>query len=325
VQYTLSLLTNSNYYSTHNQMTIRRRIFHNKSHAHGETVQSHEAKVHPSPCYSIWDIKRITNFMVVLSVVILAFDHVQLVRSKPSPSPAHSNANDVPTREYVGNSYLVTEDGSSEEVTSRIQRPTSIYDHDCPIVIDFLSKRMNDHHLSFAKPHQPIQHAVVAQDEDVVYYYYEEETVVAEESFVDTLPDDFRHFYGQSPDVENHADIQILHKSEEEELGHVYTEEDYQDDALLGEEEYWSNFLNFDDDVNRSAKIEEDGTRSTRCTRPSWYRLHHPTCNKLHEVPILNKDEYDGYYLASGTFRDAFLIYGGNAVMKISRLVQDYE
>jgi hypothetical protein len=39
----------------------------------------------------------------------------------------------------------------------------------------------------------------------------------------------------------------------------------------------------------------------------------------------LNKDEYDGYYLASGTFRDAFLIYGGNAVMKISRLVQDYE
>lgn len=252
-----------------------------------------ETKVHPSPFYTILNINRISKFIVVLSAMIIALDHIQSVMSKPSPTrPSRIIHKDESVSVSVSNQGVI------ENVNGVLQRhrmgdklveeyEDHDHDDDHPIHIAFLGRGI-DRENPFTEPSQPL-------DE-----YFDSSP---------SLPDDFRHFYAQAPDLETQLDIDLLigqqhqqqQQQEEAEAleGHVYTEEDYLDDTLLDEPE-WINFFAFDDDVNRSPREEEDGSQSTRCTRPSWYRQSNPTCNRLHETPILNEDEYYGFYLASG-------------------------
>jgi len=115
-----------------------------------------------------------------------------------------------------------------------------------------------------------------------------------------------------------------IKESEEVDIeGHVYMDEDYQDDflilnpALPGDKACLYEYFLFDDDLNRSPEVTEDGSLTSRCRPPSWHGQHHPTCNKLHEVPILNEDEYYGYYLVSGAYRDAFSVLNTDAILKV--------
>jgi len=106
--------------------------------------------------------------------------------------------------------------------------------------------------------------------------------------------------------------------------GHVYAHEDFQDDFVELQPDYFKEWYAIDDDVNRSPEINEDGSLTSRCHQSSWYKLHHPTCNKLHEVPILNNDEYRGYYFSSGEYRNVFAVLNEEAILKVGLYDREY-
>lgn len=124
------------------------------------------------------------------------------------------------------------------------------------------------------------------------------------------LPKDFNIFYHQATLVPSISDYQPK-LSDYDLSGEVYSDEDYTDDNMVDTKEWYSSYYSYDDDYNRN-----DSTRSKSCRRTEFHRNHHPTCNTMHESPILS-DEYEGYYFSSGTFRDAFSIYHDEVVLKI--------
>lgn len=277
-----------------------------------EIRENHEGKIHVSPWYFIWDMKMVTwnlvRLMVALSLVIILLN-AQFVISTTSPKyGVNSNGQSVDSKLHI---VPGDRDATYRNERTRTESELSYPKFEGPILISSLGKI--PHQLTFQSPNEPIE--------------FESEDDETRDTCLHCLPDDFRQFYNQSVflGVKHNEDVDKMKISAGDELeGHVYTEEDYLDDYLVGENDYWIESMSYDDDVNASPKIEEDGTRSLRCTKPSWYRQHHPTCNKLHEVPIFNKDEYVGRYLASGSYRDAFWIHDGDAVLKVARLVQDY-
>ena len=100
--------------------------------------------------------------------------------------------------------------------------------------------------------------------------------------------------------------------------GHVYTAEDYNDDFTLFSDQNTIEYFAFDD----------DGIRKSNCERVPWQTDAQPTCNLLHEISLVeNVDEEGtgGRYLASGAYRDAFTVMNDEAVLKVSRFSRSYE
>jgi len=107
----------------------------------------------------------------------------------------------------------------------------------------------------------------------------------------------------------------------------VYTQQDFNDDYATVEHDYIIEYFAFDDDE----------IRYDNCRRNSWHFEHQPVCNHIHEVGFLQsfqqeRQQYDhgseeasgDHYVASGSYRDTFSIYNGEAILKIGKLL-DFE
>ena len=99
--------------------------------------------------------------------------------------------------------------------------------------------------------------------------------------------------------------------------GHVYTFEDYDDDYAVEAPQYLRDFFAFDDD-----EIKE-----SNCRRVTWQTQAKPACNSLHEISLGSVDDEgtESHYLASGAYRDAFSVINDTAVLKVSRFDRPYE
>jgi hypothetical protein len=277
-----------------------------------EKQQERDEKIHaPGHWYRIYSIDSLCHTFVILSVIILAIDRITIISAQSRSDNLAANKDAA---------FVVQGDGSIVEIdtattaarATTMDRPgRSRPDHlrDFPLNLEYLTTRVQDS-VEFNKP--PLL------DLDLIFDTYNESISIND------LPQQFSSFYNETPDFNTDwIDANVL---EEMDMGgYVYTLEDFEDDDLADAYDYLKEYFSFDDDINRSPRMEEDGTLSARCRKPSWYRQHHPTCNKLHEVPILNEDEYIGYYIASGGYRDVFSVYDGDAVLKIALYERKYE
>lgn len=264
--------------------------------------EQEDEKLHaPGHWYRIYSVDSLCHTFVILSVIILAIDRITVI-SAQSRSGVATNTDAAFVVEGDGS---IVDLGTATEVRSR---PVHVRVPDFPLNLDYLAKAGDT--IEFNAP--PLL------DLDLIFDVHNESI------FIHDLPQQFSSFYIENPDLNN--DWMNVTVVEEIDLdGHIYTYEDFEDDDLVDAYDYLKEYFSFDDDFNRSPRIEEDGTCSVKCRKPSWYRQHHPTCNKLHEVPILNEDEYFGYYLASGGYRDVFSIYDGDAVLKIALYHRKYD
>jgi len=281
-----------------------------------KVVVDDDEKIHASPFYVIYNVNRMCQLFTSLAMVIFAFSWAQV---KLSPVMVTAQFSHGDTQE-VG----VRDDGQIEAIIRRFPgAPVYKGMLDIAYLLDETDK------FSFHYP-QPMQNYT---DEDGGYYdgeeYYDGEYYTRDPVPALDIDGTFNEVYRTAPDLNKDSDVKVSEEVDME--GHVYMDEDYQDDFLILEpvlpedKAYLNEYFSFDDDVNRSPKVTEDGSLTSRCRPPSWYKQHNPTCNKLHEVPILNEDEYHGYYLASGAYRDAFSVLNTEAILKIAVIEREYK
>ena len=281
-------------------------------------VVDDDKKIHASPFYVIYNVNRMCQVFTSLAMVIFAVTWAQVTFSSPVVVSAQFSHGD--TTQEVG----VRDDGQVKAIIRRFPR-APVYKG----MLDIAYLQDEKDKLSFHYP-QPMQNYT---NEDEGYYdreqYYDGVYYTLDSAPALDIDGSFNEVYRTAPDLNKDSDIEVYEEVDME--GHVYMDEDYQDDFLVQDPSppdgngYLLEYFSFDDDVNRSPKVNEDGSLTSRCRATSWYSQHNPTCNKLHEVPILNEDEYYGYYLASGAYRDAFSVLNTEAILKVGRMKRPCE
>ena len=254
-------------------------------------------KVHASPFYTIFNLNRTCQLCASIAVVIFA-----LAWARVSMLPNQFLED--------GNKHLLGVEGIKHgEIIVRYKRAAPVH-KEVPLQIGYLE----DNKSSFWS-HDPqlIQGHNESRDDGEDYFV---EPMI-------NLPDSFIVLYREAPDLNTYSNITV--PEEVDTGGYVFVDEDFMDDFLVLQDEYLQEYFSFDDDINRSPQIDEDGLLTSRCRETSWYRENHPTCNKLHEVPILNKDEYHGYYFASGAYRNAFSVLNEEAILKVGLYDREFE
>lgn len=279
-------------------------------------VVDDDEKIHVSPFYVIYNVNRMCQLFTSLAMVIFAVTWAQV---KFSPVVVTAQFSHGDTQE-VG----VRDDGQVEAIIRRFPK-APVYKG----MLDIAYLQDENDEFSFHYP-QPMQNYT---NKDEGYYdgeqYYDGDYYTLEPVPALDIDGSFNKVYRTAPDLNKDSDIEVYEEVDME--GHVYTDEDYQDDFLVLDpsspegKDYLFEYFSFDDDVNRSPILNEDGSLTSLCRPTSWYRQHHPTCNKLHEVPILNEDEYYGYYFASGAYRDAFSVLNNEAILKVGAMERPYK
>mmetsp|Transcript_48 Transcript_48/g.91 ORF Transcript_48/g.91 Transcript_48/m.91 type:complete len:597 (-) Transcript_48:58-1848(-) len=265
-----------------------------------------DEKIHvPGHWYRIYSIDSLCHTFVILSIIILAVDRITVISAQSRSSSVETSHNNEDAAFVVEGDGTIVDIGTATNRRSR----AAVQPLDFQLNLEYLKRK--DDLIEFNEP--------PSLDVDLISEIYNGTVIINNE-----LPRQFSSFYNGTPDLnDNGVNVNVLEELDME--GHIYTYEDFEDDDLVDAYEYLQEYFSFDDDFNRSPHIEEDGTRSSLCQKPSWYRQHHPTCNKLHEVPILNEEEYVGYYIASGGYRDVFSVYDGDAVLKIALFERKYD
>ena len=94
--------------------------------------------------------------------------------------------------------------------------------------------------------------------------------------------------------------------SEEEEEHH--SEEDKEEEGKDYHDEDSDDYIKYHDDIVKNYfAFDDDHVRHEECRRTSWHRNNQQNCNMFHEFDLIDLNNPIAY-LASGSYRDAFLM-----------------